>query len=783
MKGSSLRFRHPLLQLRPIPDRGAGYVATGLVKRGELLLEEGLRDLRCWELRPLKPSRNDSRSCAMYIGYGGTHGQHGPEKPFVWDSGKSEDPDLQEGAAWLMASGLAHEIQCDESDLDDVELAKRYAFRTHRPCGDGSYPAMLFRSCCRFNHSCFPNAGGHLPGGEDSPSVSQYNAPSLRIYALEEIREGEEVCISYLSETDQLSPLPHRRALLQNTWAFICRCDRCLGGRPLDRRLETMDVEGDRKTALAAVNHEFCSLFDSTFEDYNPPKDFETTLERLNNFRKKFEFLDKAHVFSQRIRRELIAAFLLAGFDSQMARQCAGPALSLLVEEMHVQHALLPGLSPCKVTPYLQFLQLLRHVSEQEARWHVSDLKVDGCELQHQQSLWLHDQASAARLGLAAPRNLPPAPVLGAPLRTGPAVRPGAASAVTSRSRAKQGYVFRCRSAWPQRCHRSEGDEMPPLVQLLQSTGCKESKGPVQRESSSLWDAYADFGRPSKDAHSLRGAGKLREPRGKDSWFKFRAEQTTIAHALLQPTAVLVGDTDYAPDAFAARCLLSEGVAFLSRAASLKPEKVSSLKRRRFRKVFAKHKEQIRQAAISAEPEIFQRLGRWLGVMDAWYEQIPVLMDLCMLKDALAQHLLPLATWGLRPHLRPLLGRVMPPPDPPDAVLKDLEVQSQLRRYIQASTVKPELVAGGYPDERTERTAKKEVVQVVPAVPILMGRLAEGQNDQSEQKPHVSHVSEDRAVESDSGTLDYSTDEEELDGSTSPPGEIGFHRILAPVLT
>jgi len=31
-----------------------------------------------------------------------------------------------------------------------------------------------------------------------------------------------------------------------------------------------------------------------------------------------------------------------------------------------------------------------------------------------------------------------------------------------------------------------------------------------------------------------------------------------MAHALLQPTAVLVGETDCAPDAFAARCLLSE---------------------------------------------------------------------------------------------------------------------------------------------------------------------------------------------------------------------------------
>ena len=100
---------------------------------------------------------------------------------------------------------------------------------------------------------------------------------------------------------------------------------------------------------------------------------------------------------------------------------------------------------------------------------------------------------------------------------------------------------------------------------------------------------------------------------------------------------------------------------------------MAPLRRRRFRKAFAKHKDQIK-AAVSAEPEVFQQLGRWLGIMDAWYEQMPVLMDLCLLRDALAQHLLPLAAWGLRPHRRPILGRVMPPPDPPDAVLRDPEI-------------------------------------------------------------------------------------------------------------
>ena len=149
----------------------------------------------------------------------------------------------------------------------------------------------------------------------------------------------------------------------------------------------------DKKTALAAVNKEFRSLFDVSFEGFDPPRDFETTVERLNNFRKEFGFLDKAHIYSQRIRRELIATFLLGGFNSDIARRCAGPALSLLVEEMHVQHVLLPSLSPCKVMAYVQFLHLLRHVPEKEAQWHVSDLKVDGCELQHQQSLWLSRSA------------------------------------------------------------------------------------------------------------------------------------------------------------------------------------------------------------------------------------------------------------------------------------------------------------------------------------------------------------------------------------------------------
>ena len=75
---------------------------------------------------------------------------------------------------------------------------------------------------------------------------------------------------------------------------------------------------------------------------------------------------------------------------------------------------------------YARFLGVLRSVPEKEAVWLRREAKVDGCELWHRNSLWLHDPAEAERLGAEVPRNLPPRPATGQPLRTGPRAGPGA---------------------------------------------------------------------------------------------------------------------------------------------------------------------------------------------------------------------------------------------------------------------------------------------------------------------------------------------------------------------
>lgn len=84
----------------------------------------------------------------------------------------------------------------------------------------------LYATACRANHSCLPRA--RLSVDADG---------RVRIVALTSILAGEEVTVSYLSESDLLEPSSIRRKLLSQTWGFLCTCQRCT--MPDDRRTYT----------------------------------------------------------------------------------------------------------------------------------------------------------------------------------------------------------------------------------------------------------------------------------------------------------------------------------------------------------------------------------------------------------------------------------------------------------------------------------------------------------------------------------------------------------------
>lgn len=509
-------YFHPKLKLVEFPKKGFGYIATGTIKRGELLIEE---------------------------------------KPFVWDLGKdANNLDMGPGADWLLQSGaindLPHPVTQDLTEREHAEaVARSCAFRIEAPCADGHYPGFLFRASSRFNHSCYPGAGGYMPGGLSVPSVEACGELTMRTFALEELRKSQEICICYLSDADQLSPADARQAALQS-WGFTCDCMRCLGGRPLDSRLKGVKMdyftdEVESRKAVRASNREYRALFVPNSEEYNPPAsdDFEAILRRLTDFQQQHKFLDPANMVMQRIRREIVGLFLAKGEDSEIAKKFAGMIVENLLEDLRVKTAMLPPLSPTKVGQYAQYHRMLNHLPPSEADWWLRALKVDGCDVFARAALYLHDPAEFKRLGLDAARNVPDLPQPGPPPRRGPEPTLGAcclpALGQATALRPQVSISCSVRPRWRSGARKGRAveaevtaEDMPTLLGQTTGAGAEIRLGEKvevhieEPKLANLWEAYAEYGRPTAEAKKLRGQGGgvlAREKVKKNaSWFKFK---------------------------------------------------------------------------------------------------------------------------------------------------------------------------------------------------------------------------------------------------------------------
>ena len=80
---------------------------------------------------------------------------------------------------------------------------------------------MICPVAALLNHSCEPNCS--YEGYYDA----ERGAPGIRVYAEEDIEEGEEVTISYVTRT---APWEERRDKLKAMYGFDCACARCSSG-------------------------------------------------------------------------------------------------------------------------------------------------------------------------------------------------------------------------------------------------------------------------------------------------------------------------------------------------------------------------------------------------------------------------------------------------------------------------------------------------------------------------------------------------------------------------
>jgi len=100
----------------------------------------------------------------------------------------------------------------------------------------------MYSTTCKMNHSCCPNIVAKYVFSCSSGGAWGENFPmTIQCVALRDIKEGEELCISYISN-DQ--PFEQRQEALAN-YGFECNCSLCLQKKSRDNVGISKDVSNN----------------------------------------------------------------------------------------------------------------------------------------------------------------------------------------------------------------------------------------------------------------------------------------------------------------------------------------------------------------------------------------------------------------------------------------------------------------------------------------------------------------------------------------------------------
>ena len=113
---------------------------------------------------------------------------------------------------------LAKVIQICKLEIGKIEQDPEKAEEILKICGiysTNSFEDGVCFKISRFNHSCQPNAALINVNGQD------------QLRAIENIKAGKEINLSYLGQFGGLRNRKYRRQNLLKRWSFFCSCDLC----------------------------------------------------------------------------------------------------------------------------------------------------------------------------------------------------------------------------------------------------------------------------------------------------------------------------------------------------------------------------------------------------------------------------------------------------------------------------------------------------------------------------------------------------------------------------
>lgn len=195
----------PLLcEVRPVPGKGLGLIATAPISAGSLILSEA----------PL--IRLSTHELGFYR--------------------------LQWEADRLSPSDKANFYQLHHTGMDELpsvlEIWRKNSFATSGSKHNGEETQSVFKIISRINNSCNPNC-----------SVSWNEEQNkMNVYAIKDIQENEEIQVCYVN---LLLSRNQRHDLLYEQWEFDCRCVTCSKLDPLETQ-----KSDERRRRVAWIENE-----------------------------------------------------------------------------------------------------------------------------------------------------------------------------------------------------------------------------------------------------------------------------------------------------------------------------------------------------------------------------------------------------------------------------------------------------------------------------------------------------------------------------------------------
>jgi len=127
-------------------------------------------------------------------------------------------------------------VKTIKSEIDKIEKDAEKAEKILKICNIFASNPYFGFNMTRFNHSCQPNA---------SPIMMASGQNQIR--AIKDIKQGEEINISYLGPFDILRNTRYRQNHLFYAWHFLCLCDLCKNNElDTDEAYESLVQEAEK---------------------------------------------------------------------------------------------------------------------------------------------------------------------------------------------------------------------------------------------------------------------------------------------------------------------------------------------------------------------------------------------------------------------------------------------------------------------------------------------------------------------------------------------------------